>query len=103
MRNAMEAMRESERRELVVRTITEGGDVVVEVADTGPGIADEVAARLFQPFVTSKVGGMGIGLSISKRIIEAHGGQISVSRNQSGGATFRFSLPLAGQEVSDAG
>jgi two-component system sensor kinase FixL len=103
MRNAMEAMRESERRELVVRTITEGGDVVVEVADTGPGISDEVAARLFQPFVTSKVGGMGIGLSISKRIIEAHGGQISVSRNQSGGATFRFSLPLAGQEVSDAG
>ncbi len=102
MRNAMEAMRESERRELVVRTSTDDGDVVVEVADTGPGISDEVAARLFQPFVTSKAGGMGIGLSISKRIIEAHGGQIAVSRNESGGATFRFSLPLAGKEASDA-
>lgn len=102
MRNAMEAMHESEKRELVVRTLTEGGNVVVEVADTGPGISDEVAQRLFQPFVTSKANGMGIGLSISKRIIEAHGGRISASRNDSGGATFRFSLPLAGKEVSDA-
>jgi len=102
MRNAMEAMRESERRELVVRTVVEGRDVVVEVADTGPGISQEVLERLFQPFVTSKASGMGIGLSISKRIIEAHGGRISASRNDSGGATFRFSLPLAGKEVSDA-
>lgn len=102
IRNATEAMRESEQRELVVRTIAEDGQVVVEVADTGPGISDEVAESLFQPFVTSKVGGMGVGLSISKRIIEAHGGQISASRNESGGATFRFSLPLAVKEVSNA-
>jgi two-component system sensor kinase FixL len=102
MRNAMEAMRESERRELVVRTAIEGGNVVVEVADTGPGVSSEVAERLFQPFVTSKASGMGIGLSISKRIIEAHGGEISASRNENGGATFRFSLPLAGNEVSNA-
>jgi two-component system sensor kinase FixL len=102
MRNAIEAMRESEKRELVVRTIIEDGGVVVEVADTGPGISEEVAARLFQPFVTSKASGMGIGLSISRRIIEAHGGEISASRNNSGGATFRFTLPLAGKEVSDA-
>ena len=103
MRNALEAMRESDQRELIVRTATKDGNVVVEIADTGPGISDEIAARLFQPFVTNKASGMGIGLSISKRIIEAHGGQISVSRNDSGGATFRFSLPLAGKEVSDAG
>jgi two-component system sensor kinase FixL len=101
MRNAMEAMRESERRELIVRTAVKGGDVVVEVEDTGPGISGEVAERLFQPFVTSKASGMGIGLSISKRIIDAHGGEISVSRNKRGGATFRFSLPLAVKEVSD--
>jgi two-component system sensor kinase FixL len=102
MRNAIEAMRESEKRELVVRTIIEDGDVVVEVADTGSGISEEVAARLFQPFVTSKASGMGIGLSISRRIIEAHGGEISASRNDSGGATFRFTLPLAEKEVPDA-
>ncbi len=101
MRNAMEAMRESERRELIVRTTVEDGDVMVEVADTGAGISSEVAGRLFQPFVTSKASGMGVGLSISKRIIDAHGGEISVSHNDRGGATFRFSLPLAGKEVSD--
>jgi two-component system sensor kinase FixL len=102
MRNAIEAMRESERRELIVRTAVEDGGVVVEVADTGPGVSNEVAERLFQPFVTSKASGMGIGLSISKRIIEAHGGEISVSRNDNGGATFRFSLPMADKEVSHA-
>lgn len=94
MRNAMEAMRDSERRQLSVRTASSGdGTVVVEVSDTGPGISDEIAARLFQPFVTSKPGGMGIGLSISRRIVEAHGGKLSASRNAEGGATFRFSLP----------
>lgn len=98
MRNAMEAMRGVERRELVVRTSVEAGFVVIEVADTGPGIPDEIVDRLFQPFVTSKPTGMGIGLSISKRIVEAHGGEISVSRNAEGGATFRFSLPIAGEE-----
>ena len=94
MRNAVEAMHDSAERRLVVRIEPYGGDeVAVEVADTGPGISDDVAARLFQPFVTSKSSGMGIGLSISKRIIEAHGGEIGVTRNQAGGATFRFTLP----------
>ena len=103
MRNAMEAMRDSEQRELKVRTASDDdGYVVVEVADTGPGIPEDIAARLFQPFVTSKASGMGIGLSISKRIIEAHGGSISVSRNGNGGATFRFSLPTAARETEDA-
>lgn len=103
IRNAMEAMRDSDRRELTVRTISDGeGHVAVEVADTGPGIAEDIAARLFQPFVTSKANGMGIGLSISRRIVEAHGGTISVSRNTSGGATFRFTLPTAVNEKAHA-
>lgn len=94
MRNAMDAMRDSERRDLTVRTAPGApGEIVVEVADTGPGVSDEIAPQLFRPFVTSKAGGMGIGLSLSKRIIEAHGGEIDVSRNQDGGATFRFTLP----------
>lgn len=100
MRNAMEAMRDSERKELTVRTrVTENGRMQVEVEDTGPGISDEIAPQLFQPFVTSKAHGMGIGLSISKRIIESHGGELTVSRNAAGGATFAFSLPLLPEET----
>ncbi|BCH31960.1 sensor protein FixL [Mesorhizobium sp. L-8-10] len=103
MRNAMEAMRESERRELSVRTASDrDGFVAVEIADTGPGIPEDIATRLFQPFVTSKASGMGIGLSISKRIVEAHGGSITLERNGKGGATFRFLLPTATQEAADA-
>lgn len=94
MRNAMEAMRDSDRRELIVRVRAQGEELVaVEISDTGPGIPDDIAPQLFQPFVTSKPSGMGIGLSISKRIIESHGGEISVSRNDNGGATFIFTLP----------
>ena len=94
MRNAVEAMKDSETKELIVTTRADEDRLTVEVADTGPGISEEVAARLFQPFVTTKPGGMGVGLSISQRIIGAHGGEISVSRNDAGGATFAFSLPI---------
>jgi two-component system sensor kinase FixL len=93
MRNAQEAMSDSTVKELLVRTSETDGHVTVAVADTGTGISEEVAARLFQPFVTSKPGGMGIGLSISRRIIESHGGQISAKTNAAGGATFTFTLP----------
>jgi len=94
MRNAMEAMRQSETRLLTVRTSpTTNKLVVVEVSDTGPGISTEIASQLFQPFVTTKSGGMGIGLSISKRIIEAHGGSMEMRRNSHGGATFSFTVP----------
>src|SRR5690606_10043718 len=75
MRNAIEAMRASERRELTVRTYPDGKFVAVEISDTGPGVDKEIAAQLFKPFVTTKSGGMGIGLSISRRIIESHGGE----------------------------
>jgi two-component system sensor kinase FixL len=100
MRNAMEAMRDSERRDLNIRIRTQDDELIaVEVADTGPGIPDDIAPQLFQPFVTTKATGMGIGLSISKRIIESHGGEISVSRNEQGGATFVFTLPAMTEAV----
>jgi len=103
MRNAMEAMRGGKRRELTVRTRRNGGShVVIEVADTGPGITDDVAARLFEPFVSSKPNGMGIGLSISRRIVEAHGGSLTASRNAEGGATFRIELPMEAKEAFHA-
>jgi two-component system sensor kinase FixL len=95
MRNAMDAMRDSPLRELTVRTRALAPDrMQVEVSDTGPGIADEIAPQLFQPFITTKPGGMGVGLSISKRIIESHGGELTVARNDAGGATFTFTLPI---------
>ena len=100
MRNAMEAMRDSELKQIVVRTRpVDGNRMQVEVEDTGPGIPDEIAPQLFQPFVTSKPTGMGIGLSISRRIIESHGGDLTVSRNSHGGATFTFSLPLLPEDT----
>jgi len=96
MRNAVEAMKESSRRELVVRTARLDADhLQVDVADTGPGIAEDIAPQLFQPFVTSKAGGMGIGLSISRRIIQSHGGDLTYRKNEAGGATFSFTLPVA--------
>jgi two-component system, LuxR family, sensor kinase FixL len=95
MRNAMEAMRDSPVRVLTVSTRAVGVDrMEVQVSDTGPGISDEIAPKLFQPFVTSKASGMGVGLSISKRIIESHGGELTVRRNDAGGATFTFTLPI---------
>jgi two-component system sensor kinase FixL len=100
MRNAMEAMRDSLRKELTVRTRTEIDKLVVEVEDTGPGIAEEIAPLLFQPFVTSKASGMGIGLSISRRIIESHGGDLVVA-SSSEGATFSFSLPLLTENADE--
>ncbi|MEQ1769529.1 MAG: PAS domain S-box protein [Devosia sp.] len=98
MRNALEAMRDSAEKELIVRTIVQDDMVRVEVEDTGPGIAPDIAANLFQPFVTSKPGGMGIGLSISRRIIRAHGGDLVVGRGHAGGAIFSFTLPVAGED-----
>jgi two-component system sensor kinase FixL len=93
LRNAIEAMENSAQRELSVATIPEAGDMIaVDVADSGPGIAPEIAPKLFLPFVTTKRQGMGIGLSISRTIIEAHGGQLTVRPNPGGGTVFRFTL-----------
>ena len=103
MRNAIEAMRDSDERELTVRTARKGDHhIEIEVSGSGPGISPEVASRLFEPFVSSKANGMGIGLSISKRIVEAHGGEITADSNEKGGATFRISLPVAGKELPNA-
>ncbi|SKA30220.1 two-component system, LuxR family, sensor kinase FixL [Enhydrobacter aerosaccus] len=96
MRNAIEAMDGSPRRELTVATeLAPNGMLAVRVIDTGSGIAPEIAERLFQPFVTTKSAGMGVGLSICRSIIEGHGGQLSVSPNPGGGTIFSFSIPRA--------
>ncbi len=95
VRNAVEAMELSQRRELTVSTHSTVGAVEIVVADSGPGIAPEVAGHLFEPFVTSKSSGLGLGLSICRELIEAHGGQLSASPGAAGGMVFTIRLPAA--------
>lgn len=98
IRNGIDAMQESGARRkalTITSAVTDQGWSQVSVADTGPGIAPEVLERLFQPFMTTKPQGMGVGLSISRSIIEAHGGRIWAEANPGGGALFRFILPPA--------
>ena len=102
MRNAIEAMQEVSRREMKVSSrLADSETVEVCVADTGPGIAPEIAPRLFQPFVTTKPQGMGVGLSICRTIIEAHGGKLWAEPNPGGGTIFRMTLKnLTGEDLT---
>jgi len=104
MRNAVEAMEETPQRELVVGARPAPDQMVeVFVSDTGYGISPEVQDQLFRPFMTTKPHGMGVGLSISRTIVEAHGGKIWVGPNPGGGTIFRFTLPavLQGELTAD--
>jgi two-component system sensor kinase FixL len=84
-----------ERREVVVETTQSGDTVEVAISDSGSGIAADVENRLFSPFVTTKARGLGLGLAISRSIVESHGGRLWATSGPTVGATFRFSLPLA--------
>ena len=95
VRNAVEAMAGSSRREVVIATRLAGRMVEIEVADTGPGIAPEHVESLFSEFMTTKSEGMGLGLPISRTIVEAHGGTIRAENRAEGGAAFIFTLPRA--------
>lgn len=96
IRNAIDAMMDSKERSLGIFTKAEPeGFVTVCVQDTGSGVSETVASHLFQPFVTSKETGMGIGLSICRTIVEAHGGRMWFESVPSGGTAFKFTLPRA--------
>ena len=97
MMNAAESMLDvSEERKIVMRTWrTDGGAVQVAVRDFGPGVEEEDLSKLFEPFFTTKRSGLGMGLSLTRSIIEAHGGHVWVENNPDRGATFYFDLPGA--------
>jgi two-component system, LuxR family, sensor kinase FixL len=104
VRNAIEAMQDCDRRELSIATRSTGDMAEVMVADTGPGIAPELADRIFQPFVTTKPTGMGLGLSICRDIVEAHDGLLTCTPRPEGGTVFRLALPIVRTEKdADAG
>lgn len=94
LRNAAEAMAETPQRALTLTTERDDqGMVTVSVADTGVGIDPAMSERLFSPFVTTKPSGMGIGLAISRSIVESHGGKLWMLPNPGGGTVFKFTLP----------
>jgi two-component system sensor kinase FixL len=101
IRNGIDAMEDSARKKLSISTTREDQNrALVQVSDTGSGIDAEALQRLFQPFFTTKAAGMGVGLSISRTIIEAHGGHLRARNAESGGAVFEFTLPIFSPEPS---
>jgi len=86
-------MQDSPRKELGIATLPgDEGHVEIRVSDSGPGIDPSIADKLFQPFITTKPQGMGVGLSICRTIVEAHGGRLWTEPNPGGGSLFRFTL-----------
>jgi C4-dicarboxylate-specific signal transduction histidine kinase len=97
IRNAFEAMADQEPREVTLTARARDDETIeIAVADIGPGIPSDIVGRLFEPFVSSKHDGMGLGLSISRSIIEAHDGQLIAEPNPGGGTIFRFTVPSGG-------
>jgi two-component system sensor kinase FixL len=105
LRNGMEAMVEADEgngKSINIQTrVRDQNDIEVAVIDTGCGVQEENVDKLFTPFSTTKKSGMGMGLSISQAIIKAHGGKLDFHNNDTGGATFWFTLPAAEREIQD--
>jgi C4-dicarboxylate-specific signal transduction histidine kinase len=102
IRNAFEAMADQEPRQVTLSTRALDDDTIeIAIADIGPGIPGDITGRLFEPFVSSKHDGMGLGLSISRSIIEAHDGKLTAEPNPGGGTIFRFNLPSGGATHGD--
>jgi two-component system sensor kinase FixL len=104
IRNSLDATTDQDERVIVIKTMLDDDNTLkVSVADNGPGIDEAIAEKLFQPFNSSKTNGMGIGLSISRTIIEQHGGRIQAAPNEGGGVIFSFTLPIDVETIGDNG
>jgi C4-dicarboxylate-specific signal transduction histidine kinase len=102
--NATEAMESVDvlRRRMIIRTLPRGTEFVeIVVEDTGPGISPVQMQRLFEPYYTTKSGGMGMGLVISQSIIQAHDGDLWATSEEDAGTTFHFTLPVGTEEDTD--
>jgi signal transduction histidine kinase len=95
VKNALEAMESRESGTLSVATLRGNGGAEVMIGDTGSGMAPETVEQLFSPYFTTKIGGVGLGLSVSRRIIAQHGGRIEVDSKLGAGSTFTVTLPLS--------
>lgn len=99
LRNSIEAMLDKANQEIIIKShLTNSDDVIVSLIDSGPGIADDFLDRIFEPCFTTKQNNMGMGLAISRTIIEAHWGRLYAMNNSSGGACFEFTLPLSQEQ-----
>ena len=105
IRNSADAVAHRQRKHIGISARRQGGEIVVQVTDTGEGVQPDAREHLFSAFASTKPGGLGVGLSICRTIIEAHRGKIWVENGDSGeGATFSFTVPAAGaaQHISSA-
>jgi two-component system sensor kinase FixL len=103
LKNAIDSIEaaNTEQKSIVVEARRKGSwGIEISVADSGPGVADELAGKIFEAFVTTKPLGMGLGLSISSSIVESHGGSLRLARSASSGAIFAFDLPTDGAEAN---
>ncbi|MGD8787418.1 MAG: ATP-binding protein, partial [Phycisphaerales bacterium] len=101
IRNSLDAMNGTspDKRQLTIKTSMSSKDIVeTSISDTGEGLPEELVDRIFDPFFTTKSDGLGIGLSISRSIVENHGGNLWAGTNSNCGSTFRFTLPVTWQE-----
>ena len=99
LQNALEAVRGLPEKKVRLAVSREGASIVAAVSDNGPGLAPQAREKLFEAFYTTKSDGLGLGLSLSRSIVEAHGGRLSVNEESQPGTTFRFDLPIAEEEA----
>lgn len=98
LKNACDALQQKtnlDRQVTVESHLTDSNDVMISVSDNGPGLPDEAASQAFEAFFTTKDEGMGMGLAISRSIVETHRGRLWAENNSQGGATFRLTLPVS--------
>jgi signal transduction histidine kinase len=95
LNNAVEAMKGMEvSKKIDIASFTEGGHIIIQISDSGPGVPLEIRNKIFDPYFTTKHEGTGIGLSLCHRIINDHGGTLTVADSHLGGAEFRVEIPI---------